>query len=93
MKKTNLDEVTLKNARETLKRILAENERLSTENKKLSGDFEEEMNIKNHLYAYILTHGHLDELTEYNRTVNMSAPGGHKKAVDWLLMQLPENQN
>jgi hypothetical protein len=89
----NPDEVTLKNAREILSRILAENENLLRDNRNLSKDFEVEKNIKNHLYAFILTHGMFDKLIKYEHSNKMREPGGHKKAVAWLLMQLPESTN
>ena len=88
------DEVTLQNAREILSRVLAENERLSVENRKLSEHFHTEMNIKNHIIAFIFTRGHWKEYKEYARSVgDTSKPGGHRKAVDWIMLQLPEKKN
>jgi hypothetical protein len=89
----NPDEVTLKNAWEILKRILAENEQLSSEKENLKKNFEVEKNIKNHLYAFIQSNGWFDKLMEYERSNRMTKPGGHRKAVACLLMKPPENTN
>lgn len=57
--------------------------------------FDVEMNIKNNLYAFILSKGLLDELKEYQTTGNdMTSPDGHSRAVACVALNvLPEFKN
>jgi len=61
--------------------------------KQIKNEFEIEKNIKNNLYFFILENNLIDRLKEWQRGINMSQPGGHKKAIQYLILSLPENSN
>lgn len=55
--------------------------------------FEIEKNIKNNLYAFIISEGMLQRLKEYQKGRDMASPNGHLNATTLLSMRGPEASN
>ena len=60
---------------------------------KIQNKFEIEKNIKNNLYFFILENKLFNILKKWQRGLDMSKPGGHSKAVQYLKLRFPENTN
>ncbi|OFY61622.1 MAG: hypothetical protein A2Y71_03025 [Bacteroidetes bacterium RBG_13_42_15] len=86
-------QVTLENARFSIERLLEELESTKRKLESTRRDFEIEMNLKNNLYAFVLSHGMFKELEAYSKANRMESPDGHLKAIRCLAMGLPENTN
>jgi hypothetical protein len=86
-------QVTLENARLSIERLLDELQSTRMKLESIRSDFEIEMNIKNNLYAFILSHGMYKELREYSLVNKMSSPDGHLKTIRCLALMLPDKTN
>jgi len=55
--------------------------------------FEIEKNIKNNLYAFILSQGLFNQLQDYEMNNDMRSSDGFGLAIEYLKLNFPENKN